>query len=54
MFLFTNFDSKFKQFSEDKRSAWHMLHKKYEKFLMKCIHLKLEGEGVPVKYDVKY
>lgn len=31
-----------------------MLHKKYEKFLMKCIHLKLEGEGAPVKYDVKY
>lgn len=51
--FFFYFDSKCKQFNENKRSAWYMLHKKYEKFLMKCIHLKLEGEGVPINYNVK-
>lgn len=30
-----------------------MLHKKCERFLMEHIHLKLEGEGVPVNYNVK-
>lgn len=30
-----------------------MLPKKYEKFLMKCIHLQLEGEGIPVSHNVK-
>ena len=52
-FFFFNFDNKYKQYNEDKRSAWYVLHKKYEKFLMKHIHLKLEGEGVPINYNVK-
>lgn len=52
-FFFPDFDSKCKQFNEDKDPAWYMLHKKYEKFLIKRIHLKLEGDGVPVNYYVK-